>query len=57
VPVRLRLSGGATRIALDASRLGAAARETLLESDGFAASAPGWDIEVSGGASALTIDT
>ena len=57
VAVRLRLSGGAAKVVLDSQRLGAVAGETRLESADFLAGGAGWDIEVSGGASALTVST
>jgi DNA-binding MarR family transcriptional regulator len=55
VAVRLQLTGGAAKVVFDAQRLGAAGGETRLESDGFAEAADAWEIEVSGGASALTV--
>ena len=55
VPARLRLSGGAAKLAFDAQRLGAVGGDTRLESAGYDAAADRWDVEVSGGASALSV--
>lgn len=52
---RLHLTGGAARLAFDDQRLGAVGGEVRLESSGFEAAAAAWEIEVSGGASALSV--
>jgi len=51
----LHLTGGAARLGFDAQRLGAVGGEVRLESSDFAAAAAAWEIEVSGGASALSV--
>lgn len=55
VAARLHLTGGVAQLALDAQRLGAVGGEAWLETPGFAAAAPRWEVEVSGGASALSV--
>lgn len=55
VGVRLRLTGGAAKVVLDAQRLGAAGGDTRLESEEYADGGDAWDIDVSGGASSLTV--
>jgi DNA-binding MarR family transcriptional regulator len=55
VGVRLRLSGGAAKVVLDTQRLAAVGGDTRLESDDHAEDGDVWDIEVSGGASSLTV--
>ncbi len=46
---------GAARIVLDAQRLGAVGGETRLASDDFDRAGDSWDIEVTGGASSLSV--
>jgi DNA-binding MarR family transcriptional regulator len=55
VGARLRLSGGAAKVVFDTQRLGAVGGDTRLESEGYVEGAPTWDIEVSGGASTLSV--
>lgn len=55
VGARLRLSGGAAKVVFDTQRLGAVGGDTRLESDEYAEGAAAWDIEVSGGASTLSV--
>jgi len=55
VAARLRLAGGAARVVFDAQRLGAVGGETRLASDDFGAAKAAWDVEVSGGASSLSL--
>lgn len=57
VAARLHLTGGAARLALDSQRLGAVGGEVRLESEGAASAGSAWDIEVSGGASALAVSS
>ena len=55
VGVRLRLSGGAAKVVLDSQRQGAVGGDTRLESEDHAENGDAWDIEVSGGASSLSV--
>lgn len=55
VAVRLRLTGGAAKVVLDGQRLGAAGGETRLSSEDFTEAGAAWDLEVSGGASSLSV--
>jgi DNA-binding MarR family transcriptional regulator len=55
IPARLHLTGGAARIAFDAQRLGAVGGDTRLETAGYDAAPARWDIEVTGGAAALSV--
>jgi hypothetical protein len=55
VPVRLRLKGGASKLAFDDERLGAVGGPVRLQSDGYHDHADRYEISVGGGASHLTI--
>jgi hypothetical protein len=57
VPVRLRVRGGASRVALDEQRLGAVGGEARLVSADDAGAPDRYTIEIDGGASKLTVDT
>ncbi len=54
VPVRLKLSGGAARIDFDEQRMSGAGH-TFLESSGAATAADRYQIEITGGASRITV--
>jgi hypothetical protein len=56
VAVRVRVSGGATGLALDDQRFGAIGGETRLQTPDYEGAADRYDVEVSGGASGLTVD-
>ena len=56
VAVRVRVSGGATELALDEQRFGAIGGETRLQTSDYEDAADRYDVEVSGGASGLTVD-
>jgi hypothetical protein len=55
VPARLHLTGGAAKLAFDAQRLGAVGGDTRLETAGYEGAAARWEIEVTGGAAALSV--
>jgi DNA-binding MarR family transcriptional regulator len=57
VPARLRVRGGASKLVFDAQRLGAVGGEIQLESPGFAGAADRYELELTGGASKLTVVT
>ena len=56
VAVRVRVSGGATGLALDDQHFGAIGGETRLQTPDYEGAADRYDVEVSGGASGLTVD-
>jgi hypothetical protein len=56
VAVRVRVSGGATGLALDDQRFGTIGGETRLQTPDYEGAADRYDVEVSGGASGLTVD-
>ncbi len=57
VRARVRVRGGVTTMVFDEQRVGVAAGELMLESPGGEQTAGCYDIEVSGGANQLTLDT
>jgi hypothetical protein len=57
IPIRLRVGGGASRLALDDQRYGAIGGETRLDTPHAADAEDRYDIEITGGASRLTIAT
>ncbi|MGA2284099.1 MAG: MarR family transcriptional regulator [Candidatus Dormibacteria bacterium] len=57
VPVRVRVSGGLSRLTLDARRLGSAGSGAVLDSSGYETAADRYELVVEGGASRITVDT
>jgi hypothetical protein len=55
VPVRLRISGGASKLQFDQDFFGAVGGRTRLQSDGFDDATVRYDIAIRGGASRLTV--
>jgi DNA-binding MarR family transcriptional regulator len=55
VPVRLHMTGGASSVTLDAQTVATVGGETQLESPGFARAGDRYEIELSGGASAISV--
>jgi len=56
VPVCVRVSGGANRLALDSMHFGAVGGHSRVESPDYSNAADRYDVEVAGGASGLTIE-
>jgi DNA-binding MarR family transcriptional regulator len=56
VAARLQVSGGVTKLAFDAQRLGVVGGETRLESPEYASAEDRYEVTVSGGASRLTVE-
>lgn len=56
VPASLRIRGGASSVTFDGSVLGAIGGELRLTSDGFAAAGDAYEVELTGGASRITLD-
>lgn len=56
-PVRVRVTSGASRLAMDDLRFGSVGGETRWQTPDFAAAEDRYDVEVHGGASRLTIGT
>jgi len=56
VPVCVRVSGGASRLALDSMYFGAIGGHSRVESPDYAAAVDRYDVEVTGGASVFRID-
>lgn len=56
VPVCVRVSGGANRLALDSMFFGAIGGHSRVESPEYAGASDRYDVEVTGGASSFTID-
>jgi DNA-binding MarR family transcriptional regulator len=54
---RLRLTGGAAGLTFDAQRLGAVGGTVVLETPGFGAARDRYELELTGGASGLTVTT
>lgn len=54
---RMRVGGGVSKLAFDEQRFGAIGGEVKLQSHGYESSEDRYDINVSGGASSLTVDT
>jgi hypothetical protein len=54
-PVRLAVSGGAAKVAVDEQRFGAVGGPLDLRSSGYDATEPHYDIQIGGGAHALLI--
>jgi DNA-binding MarR family transcriptional regulator len=57
VPASAQLTGGASKLVFDNSRLGSFGGLTRLQSDGFDAASDRYEIRFAGGASQVTIDT
>ncbi len=56
VAVRIRVSGGASKLALDDQRIGVTGDETRLQNPDYEGADGRYDVEVSGGASNFTIE-
>ena len=57
VPVRASVRGGVSKLALDEQRFGAIGGEARLHTGGWDGTAAGYDVEILGGASDLTIQS
>jgi hypothetical protein len=56
VPARLHVSGGVSKLAFDAQRLGGVGGETRLESPDYATAEDRYEIVIAGGTSQLVLD-
>jgi DNA-binding MarR family transcriptional regulator len=57
VPVRVRVSGGLSRLTLDAQRLGSIGSGAVLDSAGYEAATDRYELGMEGGASRITVET
>ncbi len=55
VPVRVRVTGGLTRLSLDAQRIGSVGGGAVLDSAGYETAADRYELVVEGGASRITV--
>jgi DNA-binding MarR family transcriptional regulator len=57
IPVRVHVSGGLSKLSLDGQRSGGISGEVRWESPAFKSASDRYDIDISGGASQVTVDT
>jgi hypothetical protein len=57
VPIRLRVRGGASKLAFDEQSFGAIGGRTQLQSEGFREAGDRYEITIGGGASQFTVAT
>jgi hypothetical protein len=57
VAVRIRVGRGVSKLAFDEQRFGAIGGETRLQTNDYDGATDRYDVEVTGGASKLSIDT
>ncbi len=56
VPIRVRVSGGLSKLRLDGRPLGAAGGPTVLDSPGYEAAVNRYELELTGGASRVDLE-